>query len=372
MKVILGVVLVCALGAIAVSLFINSERESQTLPEPTPVISEPVNSAVNEETTNEPMPEDEEVAAQGLSENPIPEISDANRFVIPDMTEAELSRINGVKSRQTEIVKPLPVFTAKATPKSHRSPKAPEVIDDVNLTYKRNTVIVTEYPDVQMDATAAGTPQRVKTSELLDTLAKSGILIDGTNAADISAAQLRENRLFGDPTQPGYQLQQQIIDQMEQGDNFVEALSQVMNDAINPTRTILNDSAFSAVDNDFDLAVDFMQLMALTNELSPVVIELMNLFPEFAEQNIRLGVSLYPDYAQDVLNAAAQTATIDPDSALLAALDAGADPTDVSSAAAAGLAPAANVGIIAPTAAPLGAGIGAGGTGGGDTTTSAN
>ena len=42
-------------------------------------------------------------------------------------------------------------------------------------------------------------------------------------------------------------------------------------------------------DNDFDLAVDFMQLMALTNELTPVVIELMTLFPEFAEQNIGLG-----------------------------------------------------------------------------------
>lgn len=371
MKVILGVVLVCALGAIAVSLFINSERQSQALPAPLSTKTELSTAAAadNEQVDNNPV--QDAVPVQNPAKRPVnqretKEITE-ERIVAPKMTEAELSRINGVKSQQIETAKPLPVFSATAKPK-----QAAEIIDDVNLTYKRNTVIVTEYPDVQMDATAAGVPQRLKTSELLDALAKSGILIDGSNAADISANQLRENMLFGDPAQPGFQLQQQIIDQMEQGDNFVEALSQVMNDAINPSRTILTDTAFSAVDNDFDLAVDFMQLMALTNDLSPVVIELMNLFPEFAEQNIGLGVSLYPDYAQDVLNAAAQTATIDPDSALLAALDAGADPTDVSSAAAAGLAQPANVGIIAPTAAPLGAGIGAGGTGGGDTTTSAN
>ena len=365
MKVILGVVLVCALGAIAVSLFITSERQSQMLPEPVPAILEPVPSSSVTEPDND-NPTQDPNSALGLTENQVPEVDNAQRIVIPKMTEAELSRINGAKSQQVDTAKPLPVFGAKATP------KAPEIIDDVGLTYKRNTVIVSEYPDVQMDATAAGAPARIKTSELLDALAKSGILIDGSNAADLGSDQLRENIIFGDPAQPGFQLQQQIIDQMDQGSNFVEALSQVMNDAINPTRTILNDTAFTAVDNDFDLAVDFMQLMALTNELTPVVIELMTLFPEFAEQNIGLGVSLYPDYAQDVLNAAAQTATIDPDSALLAALAAGADPTAVSSAAAAGFAQAANIGIIPPTAAPLGAGIGAGGTGGGDTTTSAN
>lgn len=369
MKVILGVVLVCALGAIAVSLFINSERESGSLPQQ-PILNQAPELADTNDKRNTAL----------ANNNLLTESTSDNDFLVPDMTEAELSRINAVNTQPVDTAKPLPVFKpTKVDSAANRnadkkvSRNVPtEIIDDVALAYKRNTVIVTEYPEVQMDPTAAGAPERVKTSELLDALAKSGVLIDGSNAANISAEQLRENILFGDPTQPGYQLQQQIIEQMEQGENFIEALSNVMNEAINPSRTILTDIAFTAVDNDFDLAVDFMQLMALTNDLSPVVMELMNLFPEFAEQNISLGVSLYPDYAQDVLNAAAQTATIDPDSALLAALDAGADPTTVSSAAAAGLAQPLGVGIIAPTAAPLGAGIGAGGIGGGDTTISAN
>ncbi len=368
MKVLLGVVLICALGAIAVAWFIDAERTSNqhNIDKTKPAAATTPEAAVNAEDS---MVQD--------SVNQVNQHT-SNAIVIPKLTQAEVSRINAITTpAATATNKPLPTFStgvdsaSKAT-SSATSSASMEVIKDVSLAYRRSTKIVSSAPDISMDATSAGIPERIKTNEILSELARSGRLIDGTEIQDITAQQLRENALFGDPSQPGYQLQQQIIETMDEGANFIEALTQVMNNAINPTRTMLDDNAFTVVDNDFDLAVDFMQLMALTNDLSPVIIELMNLFPEFSQQNIELGVSLYPAYAQDVLNAAAQGATIDPDSALLAALSAGADPTDVSATTAAGLAQPQGVGIIAPTAAPLGAGIGAGGTGGGDTTGSTN
>lgn len=396
MKVLLAVVLVCAIGAIAVSFFIDSEREAQLTPEE---LARNIDNQSERESQPQTRIEDtnSNVTPNNVTQSQQdPSQALASLPVVASLTDAEVSAINDVKETVSTQQKPLPKFSATSSDNvsassvtlsqksvidlyadsnarsKDASTRPLEVIEDVDLTYKRNTVIVSQYPDIVMEPTAAGIPERLKTSELLDALAKSGVLIDGTNAQDITAQQLRESGLFGDPSQPGFQLQQQMIDRMEQGANFVDALTQVMNEAITPSRTILNDTAFNAVDNNFDLAVDFVQLMALTNDLGPVVIELMNLFPEFANENIGISVSLYPDYAQDVLNAAAQTAAIDPDSALLAALDAGADPSAVSAASAAGIAGPAGAGLIAPTASPLGAGIGAGGTGGGDTTASVN
>jgi hypothetical protein len=78
-----------------------------------------------------------------------------------------------------------------------------------------------------------------------------------------------------------------------------------------------------------------------------------------------LGVVLYPDFAQEVLDAAVLTGIISPDDALIAALQAGANPASVSLATAAGPA-------VPQPIEPIGVGIGGGGGGGGDPTASTN
>jgi hypothetical protein len=88
--------------------------------------------------------------------------------------------------------------------------------------------------------------------------------------------------------------------------------------------------------------------------------------PESIVFIINLSIALYPDFAQEVINAAVMTGEMDSEQALLAAISAGADPTTVGEATAAG-GP-----VLLALAAPVGVGIGAGGTGGGDLTASTN
>ena len=105
--------------------------------------------------------------------------------------------------------------------------------------------------------------------------------------------------------------------------------------------------------------------MVRVNSLIDVSKTLIEENPDRVIEVITLGVVLYPDFAQEVLDGAALTGVITPDDALIAALQAGADPASVS------LATASGAEVAAPID-PIGPGVGAGGTGGGDTTASTN
>lgn len=187
--------------------------------------------------------------------------------------------------------------------------------------------------------------------------------------APVSFAQVpmsEQAQLFGNVQQPGYKLHTAVVILMGDGEPLETASALTLNNALGDGATMLSPRSRSAILTDSDISLTFVQKMVGTNSLIETTKTTIESFPENALVVVALAVSLYPDFAQEIIDTAALTGEIDPNDALLAALTAGADPTTVSVATAAG------AGAVAIAAAPLGAGIGAGGTGGGDTTASTN
>lgn len=174
--------------------------------------------------------------------------------------------------------------------------------------------------------------------------------------------------IYGNPQQPGYQIQMAIYQMMRSGVTVNEAVLDVINRVVSENGVISDAVAATAVANDIKLSQDFVldiaQLTALIDATKKTIVD----NPEKLNEIVSLGVALYPMYAQDIITAASLTGEISEDDAVLLAIAAGADPTTITSATAA----AAAGGVPALAATPLGSGIGAGGTGGGDTTASTN
>ena len=174
----------------------------------------------------------------------------------------------------------------------------------------------------------------------------------------------QEPLIFGDEQQPGNRLHTEIVSKISAGQVASEAINESIQVALSEESTVLTPDSKSAMSLNVVLSSDFFAQMIESNSLIEVTKVLIEEYPDAAGQIVSLGTYLYPDFAQEVINGAALTGIISADDALIVALSAGADPTVVSVATAAGAAPA-------PTA-PVGTGLGGGGTGGGDTTASTN
>jgi hypothetical protein len=173
--------------------------------------------------------------------------------------------------------------------------------------------------------------------------------------------------LFGDKDQPGNRLHNNIQEQVDAGTDISEAIKASIDSSLTDEDNTLNGESKSAVAFDLPLANQFYAEMTRSNSLIEVTKVLIESNADKAVHVITLGAVLYPDFAQEVFDGAALTGVMNNDDILVAMLQAGVDPSTVSDATAAGTAAAPAVGIV-----PLGAGIGAGGTGGGDTTASTN
>lgn len=181
----------------------------------------------------------------------------------------------------------------------------------------------------------------------------------------INATFAQSNEHFGDSEQPGNRLHTRIADTIDTGVPQAQAITDSIDKSLTNYDTTLSGEAKSAVAFDMPIADEFYVEMLDMNSLIDVTKVLIETHSSKAVHVITLGVTLYPDYAQEVYEGASLTGVMNADDVLVAAIQAGADPSSISPATAAG--PAAPLGAI-----PLGAGIGAGGTGGGDTTTSTN
>lgn len=179
--------------------------------------------------------------------------------------------------------------------------------------------------------------------------------------ANVSA---QEQGIFGDANQPGTRLHQQIVDQVANGTEEQVAIDSSLDIALSEESVILDTGSKSAIALNVDLAADFFTAMIQENSLIEATKTLLETNAALAGQVIGLGTYLYPDFAQEILDAAMLTGVISEGDALAIILASGADPTTVTTATAAAGAPAAT--------APIGAGIGGGGAGGGDTTASTN
>lgn len=171
---------------------------------------------------------------------------------------------------------------------------------------------------------------------------------------------------YGNQDQPGTRVHQAIQALMANGETLLTSSELVINDALSETSTLLSAKASQAVTTGKLDTLEFMRNMVTLNSLFEATKATIESTPENIINIINVTVALYPDFAQEVINAAVMSGEMDSDQALLAALSAGADPTTVGEATAAG-------GPVAlALAAPVGVGVGAGGSGGGDPTASTN
>ncbi|GLR72875.1 hypothetical protein [Agaribacter marinus] len=171
--------------------------------------------------------------------------------------------------------------------------------------------------------------------------------------------------VYGDDNQPGTRIHKQILGDMDAGASQNDAVSNTIDIALEKNATILSAEAKSTVALDKELSASFFQEMLLSNSLIDAVKVLSELNAGKVVQVVTLAVQLYPNFAQEAIDGATLAGVIPAQDALLVALQAGADPSTITEAAAAG-------GEVTTLIAPLGAGTGAGGTGGGDTTASTN
>jgi len=174
---------------------------------------------------------------------------------------------------------------------------------------------------------------------------------------------------YGTPDQPGYQIQTAIFALFDQGIPMEQAAQQVIELVINQNQIIRDALAMAAVAEQPSLSVEFVLDIAQLTALIDATKRVMEDNPGQLSSIISLGVTLYPDYTKDIIAAAALTGEMTEEDAILVAIGAGADPTLLASSTAAG---SDGPGLSAFAAVPLGSGIGAGGTGGGDTTASSN
>jgi hypothetical protein len=197
----------------------------------------------------------------------------------------------------------------------------------------------------------------------------SSILVSVCLFAFTAAAQNTTNiLLFGNSNQPGYSLHQSTVDLVDQGQSVDFASRSVLYDALSDDSSTLSETAKNSLKLNNAISLGFISAMVEYNDLFMVTKTLIEAYPENASDIVGLSVSLYPEYAQLAIDAATITGEINAEDALIAAISAGADPANVSSATAAG--PTGTTIVAAPV--PLGAGIGSAGSGGGDSTASNN
>jgi hypothetical protein len=197
------------------------------------------------------------------------------------------------------------------------------------------------------------------------------------------------NDFYGNLQQPGYRIQTEISKLLSEDATFVDSTSvQSIFDRLTTGVAETEETNSNLVDIDTmfglsaeaitfilenkDMAMAFILAMRSENDLAAVTRAFFEdvAYVDMEEVLIKLGVYLYPDFAQVILDVAAEfTDDISADDAFAAAIVALGPEFDIST-----LLPgtAAGPAALIPTASPLGAGNGAGGSGGGDTTGSNN
>jgi hypothetical protein len=169
---------------------------------------------------------------------------------------------------------------------------------------------------------------------------------------------------FGNPLQPGYTIHLGLLREIELGSDSSAAITSVINGTLNQNETA--EPVKTRLRDDATLVSTFYQLMLETNNLVEAIKVLSETQPDKAVQVVSLGTTLYPDFVQAIAEGAALAGILSEEEVLLAVINAGGDPSLIAQATATG---SQNTGLAI---APIGTGIGAGGTGGGDTTASEN
>jgi hypothetical protein len=196
--------------------------------------------------------------------------------------------------------------------------------------------------------------------------------------AQDSAAGLGD--FYGDVQQPGYRFQTEISKLLSEDATIADstAAQSILDNLTTPDLiNIANKFGFSAeaitlILENRNIALAFVLAMRSENDLAAVTRTFFEdvAYVDMEEVLIKLGVYLYPDFAQVILDVAAEfTDDISVNDAYGAAIVALGPEFDISTLLAG---TAAGPAALVATSNPLGVGNGAGGPGGGDTTGSPN
>lgn len=165
--------------------------------------------------------------------------------------------------------------------------------------------------------------------------------------------------------QPGTNIESKVKELVTAGSDLEQSVSSILAELLTEDSSLLNGQEKSIVARDLKLSGEFLVEMVTTNNLISSVKVLMEKFPQDAIQTLTLAVTLYPEQSKEIYQGALMANVISEDDLFIAAVQAGIDPTEILDNTAA---PGSTLGKIVP----LGVGIGAAGTGGGETTASSN
>ncbi|NQY17000.1 hypothetical protein [Alteromonas sp.] len=161
---------------------------------------------------------------------------------------------------------------------------------------------------------------------------------------------------------PGLQIRNLLVTEIEEGAAVEQAATEV-------SQTVLSEGMY------FDAAglsylsenqPTYQSLVGLLNDNSTgfeLAIAGLTEMPEQPTQVVTIAILMFPEEANEIYNIALQMQVVTEEEALLAVINAGVDPSTLTATAA---------GATGNAVTPLGAGTGAAGAGGGDTTISAN
>jgi hypothetical protein len=302
----------------------------------------------------------QEITAQETPESSIGEVK--HDYELPAETANNSQDIN-------EAVLPVENTAAKKLPSTKVAQPAVTVKQPIAAAPSSSTLITRLLDSQAEQAKKAQAEQILEAKRAQATQAKAEKLVKQSNVvATLPPDSLEGYSFFGDSTQPGYQVQVEIFSLVAQSTPLDEATNMVIQQIVNDEDAMIGGEANRMVSLDVPVSTQFIGEISRVTNLTDATKLSIETAPDRVRDIITLGVVLYPDYAQDIINAAALTGEISDEEALIVAIAAGADPTTVSTATASGT----GAGTIAAIPVPLGSGVGAGGAGGGDTTASTN
>ncbi|WP_420935751.1 hypothetical protein ACOJR9_07915 [Alteromonas sp. A081] len=161
---------------------------------------------------------------------------------------------------------------------------------------------------------------------------------------------------------PGTQVRGLLINEVEAGADLITASSKI-------SEAVLTEGLYFDAEGLAYLQQNrqsYESMVTLLNENASgfeITIAGLDSMPEIPTQVVTIAMIFFPESADEIYGIASQMGMLSEDDALLAAINAGIDPSTLTATAA---------GADGNNVSPLGVGTGAAGAGGGDTTVSAN
>jgi hypothetical protein len=354
--IIIGLLMIgiVVIGYLTIDMMPTNVDEQSEVAQSTSAI-ESLNGSQDPSSTNQEI--NDLVVQSTPFNNPTSNVISLNGNQIPSGTIAN-QPINDMVLQKTPVNKPTQDVISLNDNQNPSDTSANQLINDLVLQDTPINKAISDAIALKGNKDPLGTSDNKVFNELVIQVTPVSKPI--SNAIDQAIAMAS---LYGNKDQSGTRAHQIINYLVLQGTPVNTSILNVIEDAIaNKRANILSSEALTSTAKNKATALEFMANMVTANDLFTATKSSIEDKPEDIGNIINVSVVLYPDFAQEVINAAAITGEMDPNEALLAAIAAGADPTTVSEATAAGGNIAAATFDAGVFDAPFG-GLGGGGSG---------